>query len=244
MSRRRNLWSGLGAVGLAVALVAGVHYAPGMTAPGSLSVSAAPSVTAQLQHAGLVDGNTIDTAAVRTLLSEIPAPTTAAANGYNRDLFGPAWADTDHNGCDQRNDTLRRDLTHLTYKPGTHGCVITTGTLAEPYTGAEIAFTKGERTSSAVQIDHVVPLSWAWQHGASTWSDDHREQLATDLNNLQAADGTANESKSDQGPATWLPAASYSCTYVTRFAYIVHRYELTLDTADRDAITRVLDSCK
>lgn len=151
--------------------------------------------------------------------------------------------DTDHNGCDQRNDTLRRDLTHLTYKPGTHGCVVTTGTLADPYTGAEIAFTKGERTSSAVQIDHVVPLSWAWQHGASTWSDDHREQLATDLNN-QAADGTANESKSDQGPATWLPAASYSCTYVTRFAYVVHRYELTLDTADRDAITRVLDSCK
>lgn len=241
---RRTLWSGLGAVGLAVALVAGVHYAPGMTASGSLSVSAAPSVTAQLQHAGLVDGDTIDTAAVRTLLTEIPKSTTTAASGYNRELFGPAWADTDHNGCDQRNDTLRRDLTHLSYKPGTRDCVVTAGTLADPYTGQEIAFTKGEQTSRAVQIDHVVPLSWAWQHGASSWTSEHREQLATDLNNLQAADGTANESKSDQGPATWLPTASYSCTYVTRFAYVVHRYELTLDTADRDAITRVLDGCK
>ncbi|UFU16100.1 HNH endonuclease family protein (plasmid) [Curtobacterium sp. C1] len=244
MSRRRNLWGAFGVVGLAAALFAGVHYAPGMGAAGSLSVGAAPSVTAQLQDAGLVTGDTIDTAAVRSLLTEIPAPTTAAESGYNRDLFGPAWADTDHNGCDQRNDTLRRDLTHLTYKPGTHDCVVTAGTLADPYTGHEIAFTKGEQTSRAVQIDHIVPLSWAWQHGASTWTDEHREQLATDLNNLQAADGTANESKSDQGPATWLPTVAYSCTYVTRFAYVVHRYELTLDTADRDAITRVLNSCK
>ncbi|OUE28656.1 hypothetical protein BFL35_16425 (plasmid) [Clavibacter michiganensis] len=47
----------------------------------------------------------------------------------------------------------------------------------------------------------------------------HREQLATDFNDLQAVDGPTNEAKSDQGPATWLPpAAGYDCLYVTRFA--------------------------
>ena len=91
----------------------------------------------------------------------------------------------------------------------------------------------------------MVPLSWAYQHGASTWTEQRREQLATDLNNLTAVDGPSNESKSDQGPATWLPpAASYACTYVTRFAYVVHRYDLTLDSADRAAIDRTLNTCK
>jgi hypothetical protein len=28
----------------------------------------------------------------------------ALARGYSRAQFGPAWGDTDHNGCDQRND--------------------------------------------------------------------------------------------------------------------------------------------
>lgn len=247
MSRRRSLWSGLAAAGLAVALVAGIRLAPRNTPAGSLSLAAAPTVTSQLQDAGLVDGDTINTAAVRTLLVEIPTtPTsTTLAPAYDRALFGSAWADTDHNGCDQRNDTLHRDLTAVTYKPGTHDCVVLTGTLDDPYTGTTIHFTRGSTTSTAVQIDHMVPLSWAYQHGAATWTEQHREQLATDLSNLTAVDGHTNESKSDQGPATWLPpSATYACTYVTRFTYVVHRYELTLDTADRSAITRTLQNCK
>ncbi|PZE53737.1 HNH endonuclease family protein [Curtobacterium sp. MCLR17_044] len=245
MSRRRNLWSGLAAAGIAVALLAGVHYAPGHTPAGSLSVSAAPGITDQLRHDGLVNGATINTTAVRKLLAEIPATAAAPTTTYERDSFGPAWADTDRNGCDQRNDVLARDLTAVTYKPGTHDCVVLSGTLADPYTGHEISFTRGSTTSTAVQIDHMVPLSWAYQHGASTWTEQRREQLATDLNNLTAVDGPSNESKSDQGPATWLPpAASYACTYVTRFTYVVHRYDLTLDSADRAAIDRTLNTCK
>lgn len=245
MSRRRNLWSGLAAAGITVALVAGVHYAPGHTPASSLSVSAAPGITEQLRQDGLVTGATINATAVRKLLPEIPATAAAPTTPYDRDSFGPAWADTDRNGCDQRNDVLARDLTAVTYKPGTHDCVVLTGTLADPYTGHEISFTRGSTTSTAVQIDHMVPLSWAYQHGASTWTEQRREQLATDLNNLTAVDGPSNESKSDQGPATWLPpAASYACTYVTRFAYVVHRYDLTLDSADRAAIDRTLNTCK
>jgi len=245
VSRRRNLWSGLAAAGIAVALVAGVHYAPGYTPVGSPSVSAAPGITDQLRQDGLVNGATINATAVRKLLAEIPATAAAPSTTYDRDSFGPAWADTDRNGCDQRNDVLTRDLTAVTYKPGTHDCVVLTGTLADPYTGHEISFTRGSTTSTAVQIDHMVPLSWAYQHGASTWTEQRREQLATDLNNLTAVDGPSNESKSDQGPATWLPpAASYVCTYVTRFTYVVHRYDLTLDSADRAAIDRTLNTCK
>jgi len=41
----------------------------------------------------------------------------APRTGYDRDQFGPAWKDVDRNGCDQRNDVLRRDLTKLRTNP-------------------------------------------------------------------------------------------------------------------------------
>lgn len=62
--------------------------------------------------------------------------------GYSRDRFGHAWTDVDHNGCDTRNDILNRDLTGKTWKAGTHNCVVLSGTLADPYTGRNIAFSK------------------------------------------------------------------------------------------------------
>lgn len=250
MTRRRNLLGTLTAVGVATAFVAGVHYGPGLSTAidrptGSSAVSTSSSGTDSLRRAGLVDGTTINAEAVRKLVSEIPVTTTTPTTAYDRDSFGPAWADTDRNGCDQRNDVLARDLTTVTYKPGTHECVVLTGHLEDPYTGKEISFTRGSSTSTAVQIDHMVPLSWAFQHGAATWSEQRREQLATDFSNLTAVDGPTNAAKSDQGPGSWLPpASSYDCTYVARFTYVVHRYELTIDTADRDAIGRVLNTCK
>ncbi|KFI68243.1 hypothetical protein [Bifidobacterium magnum] len=69
----------------------------------------------------------------------------APKTGYARDQFGPAWSDVDHNGCDTRNDILKRDLTDTTFKSGTHDCVVLTGTLADPYTGGNIAFQRGQK---------------------------------------------------------------------------------------------------
>lgn len=79
--------------------------------------------------------------------------------GYDRVEFGQRWADIDRNGCDTRNDVLDRDLTNTTYKPGTHDCVVLTGTLISPYTGEIISFVPGRGTSSEIQIDHVVALA-------------------------------------------------------------------------------------
>ncbi len=104
-------------------------------------------------------------------LATVPVKGRAPKTGYSRDQFGPAWTDDvdvagGHNGCDTRNDILQRDLTKLTFKAGTHDCVVLTGVLHGPYTGKTIFFQRGQRTSTAVQIDHVVALSDAWQKGA------------------------------------------------------------------------------
>jgi hypothetical protein len=168
------------------------------------------------------------------------APTT----GYSRAQFGPAWADTDRDGCDQRNQVLGRDLTNVRYRPAQRPCVVLTGVLHDPYTGDTIAFTRGEGTSDKVQIDHVVSLSDAWRTGAQGLDAPTREMLATDPLDLLAVEGTVNQSKSDGDAATWLPPAKgYRCAYVARQVAVKSRYRLWVTAAERDAITRVLATC-
>lgn len=134
----------------------------------------------------------------------------APKTGYDRDLFGQAWTDDvtvegGHNGCDTRNDILGRDLEQIVFKPGTRDCAVQTGTLRDPYTGNTIAFVRGEGTSNAVQIDHVVALSDAWQKGAQQLDTATRVNFANDPRNLKAVDGPTNQQKSDGDAATWLP---------------------------------------
>lgn len=175
------------------------------------------------------------------VLDSIPV-TVSAADGYDRDLFGQRWADVDRNGCDTRNDILARDLEAETFRDGTNGCVVITGTLADPYTGKQVAFTKED--AGAVPIDHVVALSWAWQNGAHAWDDATRTRFANDPLNLQATTRSANSSKSDHGPAGWLPDNdAYRCAYLARFIQIVDVYELTFAEADRATTRRELATC-
>ncbi|MDJ0362232.1 hypothetical protein [Rhodococcus sp. H29-C3] len=98
------------------------------------------------------------------MLATVPIKGRAPKTGYDREVFGQAWTDDvtvegGRNGCDTRNDILRRDLTAIALKPGSNGCAVQTGTLADTYTGTTISFVRGTDTSSAVQIDHVVSVA-------------------------------------------------------------------------------------
>ncbi|BDZ47098.1 hypothetical protein GCM10025866_30070 [Naasia aerilata] len=105
-------------------------------------------------------------------------------------------------------------------------------------------FVRGNDTSELVQIDHVVPLSWAWQHGAAAWTDDQRLLFANDPANLLAVDGATNSSKSDSGPADWLPPdETYRCTYAERFTAVLAEYGLGIDEPDRTALVAVAGRC-
>ncbi|MGN7201430.1 HNH endonuclease family protein [Arthrobacter sp. SAFR-044] len=186
----------------------------------------------------------VDAAAALKQLDGIPVKGRAPKTGYTRDEFGPAWSDTDHNGCDTRNDVLARDLTDETFKPGTHNCVVTTGSLADKYTGTTIRFIRGQDTSNAVQIDHVVPLSDAWQKGAQQLSAGQREELANDPLNLMATDGPTNSAKGDKDAATWLPPnRAFRCEYVARQTAVKAKYSLWVTQAEHDAIIGVLKAC-
>ena len=184
-----------------------------------------------------------------TLLATIPIKGRAAKTGYDRAQFGSAWTDDNddplgHNGCDTRNDVLRRDLTSIALKPNSNGCTVVTGVLRDPYTATTIQFTRGQSTSDAVQIDHVVSLSNSWQTGASRWTAQTRINLANDPLNLLAVDGPTNGAKADSDAATWLPPnKAYRCSLVARQVAVKARYQLWTTPAEHDAMNRVLASC-
>jgi hypothetical protein len=165
----------------------------------------------------------------------------APKTGYDRDRFGPSWADTDHNGCDTRDDILKRDLRQTTFRDGAKQCIVTSGVLADPYTGTRITYTRGH---SKVDIDHAVALSDAWQKGAQQWSDDKRRNFANDPLNLLAVDSSTNRRKGDGDTATWLPPDhAYRCAYVARQVAVKKKYGLWVTAAERDAMRKVLNGC-
>lgn len=181
-------------------------------------------------------------------LEALPVKGRAPKTGYARDQFGPSWSDDvnvggGHNGCDTRNDILRRDLTAITYKPNTRGCVVATGTLVDPYTATTISFVRGKQ-SARVQIDHVVALADAWQKGAQQWPADKRRDFANDPRNLLAVSGPANQRKGARDAATWLPSnKAYRCAYVTKQVIVKRAYGLWVTAAEKAAIRRILDTC-
>lgn len=159
---------------------------------------------------------------------------------YNRvEQFGPAWKDVDHNGCDTRNDILDRDLIVQGMR---NACVVTAGQLADPYSGKQIEFNK--KDASKVQIDHVVALENAWQSGAYNLSQEDREALANDPDNLLAVNGHDNMAKGSKSADQWMPPnTAYACTYASKQVQIKNRYALTVTTPEKQALADALATC-
>ena len=178
-----------------------------------------------------------------TTLASLDVKGRAPQTGYDRQWFGPDWADVDGNGCATRDDILTRDLTRISYRDD-DPCIVESGLLADPYSGRLIHFTRGWDTSIAVQIDHVVALSNSWQTGSQFWRPGKRLRFANDPLNLLAVDGQLNQQKGDGDTATWLPPNKrYRCAYVARQVAVKARYDLWVTPPEKDAMTRVLSSC-
>jgi hypothetical protein len=212
---------------------------PTVTATTTVTATATPTVTptpTKTAASPETAGRGTALAAVADLTVKGRAPKT----GYDRDKFGQAWFDADRNGCDTRNDMLRRDLDDRDMK---NDCKVLAGTLDPgPYTGKTIRFEYGG--ASEVDIDHVVALSDAWQKGAAKWKAGKRLAFANDPLNLLAVDAGANRAKGDGDAATWLPPnKSYRCRYVARQVAVKVKYKVWVTSAERDAMVRVLSAC-
>jgi hypothetical protein len=178
-----------------------------------------------------------DKAVARELIAALSTKGRGPRTGYDRDEFGYAWMDTAdgvplaRNGCDTRNDLLKLHGRTVRFRAGSD-CVVVSMDLYDPYTGKDIAWRKAKATE--VQIDHVVPLSYAWQLGAARWSEEKRRRLANDVLNLLPVSGPTNSAKRDSGPASWLPPnKAIRCSYAVRFAQVAGKYELPVTASDK-----------
>lgn len=206
----------------------------------SPSVTASTEPTSSAQPTGSTEptgGAPEESGPAQQALATLEVKGRGPKTGYDRDLFRWNGYDFDRNGCDQRNDILRRDMTDPEVKPGTNGCRIEAGWLQDRYGGEAIRLTRDK-----VDIDHVVALSNAWQMGAAQWDEQTRREFANDPLNLVATTQRLNRQKGDGDAATWLPPKN-RCDYVARQTAVKAAYGLAVTRAERDAIARILDTC-
>lgn len=163
----------------------------------------------------------------------------APKTGYSRKQFGDGWGKQD--GCSMREIILARDLQHVQIDDQ---CRVQSGVLDDPYTGQRVQFQRGADSSGAVQIDHVVALSDAWQKGAQELTAERRHAFANDPLNLLASDGPANQAKGDADAATWLPPyKAFRCQYIERQVAVKRKYQLWVTEAEKQVMKGVLEKC-
>jgi Protein of unknown function (DUF1524) len=171
----------------------------------------------------------------RSELSQLRVAPDGSMTGYSRDKF-PHWI-TISGTCNTRETVLKRDGTSVV----TDGaCAATSGRWFSPYDGATWSL------ASDVDIDHVVPLADAWRTGASSWTTSQRQQFANDLSDPQliAVTDNVNQAKGDQTPATWKPPlTSFWCTYAKMWTHVKFRFALTVNSAEKSALTDMLNRC-
>jgi hypothetical protein len=190
---------------------------------------------------------TLDYDNARAQLTGLPVKGWDRHTDFSRYRFGEPWSDDvdvefGHNGCNTRDDILRRDLTQLVVRAGT--CLAQSGVLIDLYTGESIAFVRGPETSEAVQIDHVVSLSDAWYKGARDWDEQRRRDFANDPRNLLAVGAKANFDKAFRDANAWLPPNhAFRCEFVARQVAVKTAYWLWVSANEKRAMAAVLDHC-
>ncbi|GAA3372572.1 HNH endonuclease family protein [Streptomyces antimycoticus] len=177
----------------------------------------------------------VSAATARSYLASLTVATEHSRTGYSRDLF-PHWI-TISGACNTRETVLKRDGSGVVTDSS---CAATSGSWYSPYDGATWS------AASDVDIDHLIPLAEAWDSGAWNWTTSKRQALANDLTRPQllAVTDNVNQSKGDQDPGTWWPSrTAYKCTYARAWVQVKHYYGLSVDSAEKNSLSSVLNGC-
>lgn len=202
----------------------------------------APSSTPSKAQASATPSQTVDPKSAFGIALALDVDD-SRITGYKRSAYGQAWKDVDHNGCDTRNDVLRRDSVKRHTKPGTHGCVMAKAKIRDDeYSYASPHTFTYERGDGKVEIDHVVSLHNAWQV-MDDETQANREKFANDPENLEAVDSATNQGKSDKTIDRWRPDDKQdACFFAARVAHIKHRYDIPVTSKERTMLLTILDT--
>ncbi len=147
------------------------------------------------------------------------------------------WSDDDGDCMNTRHEILA--LSSLTPpKLSPNGCYVSSGLWIDPYSGKEI------KRASEIDIDHIIPLKWAHQHGAANWSKSKKQQFANDPDNLLPVYDRVNQQKGSKGLLDWMPPnEEYHCEYAEHWARVINKYHLTLSGGEQLGMAAIGSGC-
>lgn len=176
-------------------------------------------------------------ASARHMLTQLKVARPLSIRGYSHRRFQPRWAH--HKGrCDTREVVLARDGRRVRKNAA---CNPVKGVWYSPYDG------KWLKSEKLVDVDHVVPLAYAWRSGAGKWSQARRRAFANDLTRpeLITVSHSVNIAKGGQGPQSWRPPRrSYWCRYATSWITVKHHYRLSVTRKEKVALLNMLRTCR
>lgn len=151
---------------------------------------------------------------------------------YSRSQFGSGWADSNRDCQNSRMEALISQSVGQVHYKTSKQCKVKSGKWISPFSGKTIY------NASEIDIDHVVPLKWAWVHGANSWSKNKRVKFANDPANLLSVEARLNRQKGARGLAKWLPPKN-KCQYIARFLRVYKTYGLKLTNAESSEYARI-----
>jgi hypothetical protein len=155
---------------------------------------------------------------------------------YNRKDYSH-WSDDDDDCMNTRHEILA--LSSLTPpKLSPNGCYVSSGFWIDPYSGKEI------KRASEIDIDHIIPLKWAHQHGAANWTKPKKQQFANDPENLLPVYDRVNQQKGSKGLLDWMPPnKEYHCEYADHWARVINKYGLILSDGEQLVVAAIESGC-
>lgn len=226
---------------------------PASTASGVSKTARAASQATSAASAGWVPvklPNGIPTTPkAQWMLANLPRTSTRLL-GY--DDKATYWNFTTRNGCDTRQDVLRKQAVSPADWPGVKPlvppdgsiplCPVTEGAWQTPYDLAQTPVSLITQTdiTNVIAIDHVVPKAEAWATGAANWMSYPASMgtaLLQDFSNAQgvpellAVSSTSNSSKGDSSPELWMPNnTGMKCPYIKAWIAVKWEYQLKIST--------------
>ena len=117
---------------------------------------------------------------------------------YNRKNWRH-WIDEDRDCQNTRAEILIFESILPIKFRGNKKCTVLSGKWYDPYSDRYWFL------ASDLDIDHIVPLYWAYNHGGKNWTNKKKSIFANDIENLIAVEDGLNQEKGSKGPDNWLP---------------------------------------
>lgn len=175
-------------------------------------------------------------ALARRMLAQLKVARPLSIRGYSRERFQPRWPRR-KGECSTRELVLARDGRRVRRNAACHPV---RGIWYSPYDGKVL------RSEKYVDVDHLVPLAYAWRSGAKRWSPAKRRAFANDLirPELITVSHSANIAKGAKGPQSWRPQRrAYWCRYAISWITVKRHYRLFVTRREKVALLNMLRTC-